>query len=186
MTIPEISPITFNCIKHYLGYISHKINCCKNENDLISLSKEILTIGHSPLDLYTGKILLPDILKEIIIQLQNKQKFSQYEFHQWIKNNNGYVQVSISDKSLWTLRYLPAKKSYIHIHPARKSKNVIRINSILLKSAVIYAAWSRIASKNKIELEEMNFIRAEYFSLQPIKKIPGNFILIYDKIKKGQ
>ncbi|MFH0866658.1 MAG: hypothetical protein V1904_10705 [Bacteroidota bacterium] len=181
-----ISPIIFNSIKHHLGYISHKINCCKNENDLKSLSKEILSIGHSPLDLYVGKIFPPDILKEITTQLQKKQKFSRYEFHQWIKKNNGYAQNSLSDQSLWTLRYLPAEETYIHIHPARKSKNAIRIHSILLKSTIIYAAWNNITFKNKIDPEEINFIRSEYFSLQPIKKIPENFIRIYDKIKKGQ
>lgn len=177
----EIFPVTFNCIKHHLLFISDSINNCKEEKDLILLSKEILNIGHSPLDLYTGMLPSSGIVTEISLLLKENQKFLKKDFDQWIRCNKGYIQMIISDGSVWTLRFREIKGNYIHIHPSRNSEKVMRVNASVLKSVILYAAWNRIKNKPEIDIAKINFLRTEHLSLPPFKKVSEKFLQLYYK-----
>lgn len=144
-----------------------------------------MNIGHSPLDLYTGTIPASGIISEIAKQLNADGRYARNDFGQWIRNNKGYCRMTIPDGSAWTLRLREKNKNYIHIHPARDSKNVIRVHASMLKSAVVCAARTNAHKEDEPHIAQMNFLRTEYLALPPLRKMSDKFLHLYRQIKRA-
>lgn len=176
---------TFNCIKHHILHIAANVYACQYESDIMELSGELLQVGHSPLDLYIGRLSNEKIITEITQQLIHTNHFSKTDYQVWIQNNNGYHQVSLSDHSDWTLRFQENDYAYIHLHPSRNSLHVLRTNASTMKSAILYSAWRKTSDKDFFDIETVNELRKKYLSLPPIKKLSASFVKISEIIKKG-
>ena len=165
--IPE--PILFNPLKHHLGFIREFI--CKNTeveqvSDTNNLIKELKHLGTSVMDIYTGSIIIPNICKEVVEFLGEKNLSSREPFSKWtgIKMNDFRV-ISLSDGSQWTLKYYDNNKRFVHIFPARSSQYTFRVKSNTLKSALLYYI---LIGKDYITGDDLNKVRP-LLGLSPIK-----------------
>lgn len=171
MKIPK--PISFNCIKHHLGFIARKVKYYSDlEVNSELIRNELLKIGSSQMDLYTGNLAVLDISNEVLSILKHKNNFEFDEFLNWLHSNNKrYNFLTLSDESIWTVLLGNEKSRYVHIHPAKRSINSTRIRANTLKSAIIYLVESRKINLSVVELELLNQIRAEYLNEPPIKSL---------------
>ena len=182
----EQSIFILNSIKHHLPSICDRIKHCINDRDLPLLSFELVKIGHSPLDLYTGTLQQEYIFAEIRSKLCSMQKLAKEDYMNWIGSASGYRMLEISDHSSWTLRFLDFGGSYIHLHPSRNSVHTVRVNAALLKTVILFAAFKNVFSTYKeSNLATINFLREYHLSLPPLKKISNHFHSLLEIIKKG-
>ena len=95
------SPIKFNCWKHHAGFIKEQIKIFSKKRDIILLNKHLLKIGESQMDLYSGRLMPPDISKQIISHLKIEKNLERNKYISWLNNNGGdYKLVKLSDKSI--------------------------------------------------------------------------------------
>jgi len=170
--IPE--PILFNPIKHHLGFIKEFINL-KIDNpdkDVQSLTRDIKHIGRSVMDIYTGTLSIRSICREVGEFLLLKDLLKLDAFCKWVgEDAESYRIISLSDGSVWTLKYQNNAQRFVHIFPARNSKNgssafhSFRVKSNTLKSALFYII---IIGKDLITREDLNKVRP-LLGLSPVK-----------------
>ena len=177
MTSSEITceingPVLLNCWKHHAGFIKSKIVQYKKdpERSIPTLTKEILLIGQSLMDLYLGDLTPQEIADAVVSQLKNEQAADQPEYINWLgRGGEEFRIIKLSDRSQWTLRLGEVKMKYVHIHPSRYSPRTIRVRSTTLKSAVLFSILLKNDSEDKLGL--INRIRKEYLELPPLKNM---------------
>jgi hypothetical protein len=165
--IPE--PILFNPLKHHLGFIREYIfqkTEGDSDADKKNLIKELKHLGTSVMDIYTGSLLINDICKEVIEFVEQKELSEREIFAGWagIKMTDFRI-ISLSDGSQWTLKYHCNILRFVHIFPARGSRNTFRIKSNTLKSALLYYI---LVGKDFITSDDLNKVRP-LLGLSPIK-----------------
>ncbi len=167
------NPIKFNCIKHHLGFIKERVNFYTDRNiSLDNLKVEMLTIGGSQMDIYTGGKSAADISLEIKNNLKDKDLLSYNNYFSWItKGNIGYKLIILSDNSIWTLRLGGEEERYVHIHPARNSINSMRVKAVTLKTAIIYYIEKKRRYLENDSLKLMNDLRGKYLNEPPLKSL---------------
>ena len=138
----------------------------KEKHDAL-IRKVLKTIGNSQMDLYTGRLSLAQITKEIKTNLLKKGCLEHDRFLQYLED--GYFTVMLSDHSVWVIREGKEPGRYIHIHPGRYSPETIRVKALTLKSFIAGAILAPDLSQ--IELEDVNAGRAVYLGEQPLKKM---------------
>jgi hypothetical protein len=171
--------IIFNGLKHHLKYIVEKINNINTYNDFQVFLKEITEIGHSETDIYTGNLNYFEIISCVYNFLKANNIVSYSDYINFIRSDgHDYKVIQLYDGSCWILRI--GKKfedKFVHIHPARFSEYTIRINSLSLKTSLIFLI-KRNLDKIEFNIEEVNNIRVKYFGISPIKKINSNSNII--------
>lgn len=171
MKIPK--PIYFNAIKHHLEFIAGRVeyfSTKKLNKELIR--KELLKIGSSQMDLYTGNLSVEDISSEVLITAKENDILEYDKYEVWLRSENkGYNFLRLSDKSSWTFLMGDDKSRYMHIHPAKKSANVIRVRANTLKTAIVYSFESKIGNFENPDIILLNSIRKEYLEEAPIKSL---------------
>lgn len=167
-------PINFNCWKHHTGLIKQQIALVKTGEDVEEISKHLLRIGESQMDLYFGKLSPSDISKQIISHLKKEKIFYYDEYVGWITNDgDDYKLLYLSDKSIWTLRQSENQERYVHIHPGRYSPHTIRVKATTLKTAILILYFKQSGEIKLIETETANYIRKKYLNEPPIKSFSG-------------
>ena len=166
--IPE--PVLFNPIKHHLGFMREFINHCTDgfvpDNKI--LLKELKHLGTSVMDVYTGLLSIEDICTGVKKFLADNNISEIERFSHWVgKEVNCYRIIPLSDDSQWTLKYHDNNLRFVHIFPARSSKNTFRIKSNTLKSALIYHA---LIGKDYVTGADLNKVRT-FLDLSPVKEI---------------
>lgn len=165
--IPE--PFQFNPLKHHLlfirefvsGKLSHEIGI-----DIKSLVREIKHIGTSVMDVYTGGLTVKEICKEVSGFLDSKRLADHKIFSEWTgKNFRDFRTITLSDTSIWMLKFHNDKLRYIHLFPARSGPHSSRIKANTLKSAILYYI---IIGKDFISTDDLNRARA-LLDLSPVK-----------------
>jgi hypothetical protein len=187
--IPE--PILFNPIKHHLGYIKEFINLkIDHPNmDIQALTRDIRHIGRSVMDIYTGSLSIRSICREIGEFLALKDLLQIDAFCRWAgADAELYRIISLSDGSGWTLKFHNNPQRFVHIFPARNSKDgssvfpSFRVKSNTLKSALFYII---IIGKDLITGEDLNKVRP-LLGLSPVKNaIETEAILEMIEILRG-
>jgi hypothetical protein len=168
-------PVLFNCIKHHLKFIKHKIFSIESNEDFQKLLNEIITLGNSVMDLYCGELIPQQISSEIIDLLSETGKLNLDEFVKWINGNDKKYRLFIlSDKSIWTLRIANNKERYIHIHPGRYSPLSIRVKAVTLKTIIAAVAYQMLYGQNKFDINLINKIRMNYLNEPPLKNVYPN------------
>lgn len=183
------TPVIFNCLKHHLGYIHNSILYFSNHyNNLEGLSDELLNIGRSRIDLYTGKISHEEIIDFIVARLKCKKRFNKTNFKKWLgKNGEGYQTMILPDRSSWIFKWGKNEEKYIHIHPARNSINCISVNASTLKTAIACMVYIEIHGGSPYESKLINRVRKNILGASPIKKVRrkegiGNLIRLLNQI----
>jgi hypothetical protein len=167
-------PINFNCWKHHTGLIKQQIALVKTGEDVEEISKHLLRIGESQMDLYFGKFSPSNISKQIISHLKKVKNFYYDKYVGWLRNDgDDYKLIHLSDKSIWTLRQSENQERYVHIHPGRYSPHTIRVKATTLKTAIVILCYMQADEVKSIETEMVNFIRKKYLNEPPIKSFSG-------------
>jgi hypothetical protein len=175
---PDIPvPVLLNCWKHHLGFIKKQINSIDSAeiNYLDEIQNHLLKIGESQMDIYLGNLSPVEIADRVIKKVFNSGIFLINDYKAWISNDGkDYKLITLIDNSIWTLRIGVDKERYIHIHPARKSYNTIRVRATTLKSAILVFVWIKINGGSINDIKLINNVRKIYLSEPPIKNISGN------------
>ena len=185
-------PVLFNCWKHHKEFIQVQINktVIDGEKALQKLPVQLVKIGDSLLDLYTGVLNPRDISKLIQNELKKRNVFIQQSYEEWIANSGkDYQIINLIDSSFWTLRLGKEKDRYIHIHPGRYSPYTIRVRSLTLKTAIVIIVWAKIHKVPPLDISIINHVRTKLLNASPVKVISakdglGKVILILGKTIK--
>jgi hypothetical protein len=165
--IPE--PFQFNPLKHHLLYIREFVSCKLSQEkgiDIKRLVREIKQIGTSVMDVYTGGLTVNEICKEITGFLDSERLAGHKIFSEWTgKNFRDFGTITLSDTSIWMLKFHNDELRYVHLFPARSSPHSFRIKANTLKSAILYYL---IIGKDFISTDDLNRGRA-LLGLSPVK-----------------
>jgi hypothetical protein len=165
--IPE--PVLFNPLKHHLGFIREvMIKSAESirEADQRVIIKELKHLGTSVMDVYTGSLAISAICSEVMSFLKEKGLTAEIHFSSWAGTKaREFRIISLSDDSLWTLKYYDNVTRFVHIFPARGSSHSFRVKSNTLKSAILYYI---IVGKDFITGDDLNKVRP-LLGLSPIK-----------------
>ncbi|MFB6456212.1 hypothetical protein ACE38W_13150 [Chitinophaga sp. Hz27] len=166
--------ILFHHLKHHISSVQHFIqSSLPIENKLHTIK----TFGGSQFDMYTGPLEVEDILQEVLQILIQQGVTSRTIFETWINANKGFREVTLSDKSSWTLRIQPAPAvadpgaAFVHLHPSRYAVNTIRIKANAMKSIVIYLLFATDTAT--LHTDQLNIFRENYLDLSPLD-VTGN------------
>jgi hypothetical protein len=167
----------FNTFKHHLPSI---IQYLRQPNNLTYLN-DLLCIGDSQMDLYTGDLTVAEITQEIKHFLDEADKFDKASYTDWIKQN-GFVKIQLSDTSDWILLLGNTEDQYVHIHPARYSPRSVRVKASTLKT--VLALTIEMPDLREMNTSEINEIRKK-IKLSPIKNIEESYNIeaLYTLIK---
>jgi hypothetical protein len=155
--IPE--PFLFNPLKHHIGFIKEfiNINIDKTGADLKSVIKDLKPLGTSVMDIYTGSLSIRNICRETEEFLLGKDLLNLKAYEVWVgTGRDEYRLIRLSEGSEWTLKFHGNPIRFIHLFPARNSKNTFRVKSNTLKSALIYLI---IIGKDLVTGDDLNKIR---------------------------
>lgn len=169
--VPE--PFILNCRKHHLGFLKYWVDRSidpKNES-FLDLKKNLLLIGESQMDLYTGTLYPAEIADQIYTTLLTQNVHQKRDFENWIESPPcGYKNFVIADNSSWTIRKGKEKHRYIHIHPSRYSLHSIRIKANTLKTLIAIKFLITVENRN-LTLELLNEARLSFFNAPPVKSM---------------
>ena len=162
-------PFLFNPLKHHLGYIKEYISRAQNSNkriDTLSFIRDLKHIGVSLTDIYTGKASMEGIFEEIMKFLESGNLTGKNSFGKWAgTHSKDYKTITLSDNSVWVLKYFNNEQRFVHPFPARNSPHSLRAKANTLKSAVLYLV---LKDKDFITETDLNDARAVY-GLSPVK-----------------
>jgi len=165
--IPE--PFQFNPLKHHLAYIKEFISGKLAEEegiDVNTLVKEARHIGTSVMDVYTGSLSVQEICGEIFGYIHKNRLDKIKSFSEWSGKGYGdFKTITLSDGSVWTLKYHSDEKRFVHFFPARESPHSFRVKANTIKSALLYYIF---IGKDFISREDLNGAR-KYLGLSPVK-----------------
>jgi hypothetical protein len=164
-----MNQITFNIWKHHRKCILYKTEeLAAKSNGQSSLKTVLSHIGSSVTDMYLGELHPDQIVTEILEYVRINHLNNPEAYYYWLKGNNNYRIIPLSDRSLWTLRLGHEESKYIHIHPARYSPHSIRMKTITLKS-IIATYYGCMKNNKTATLSEVNKARIELLNESPIK-----------------
>ncbi len=193
--VPE--PLLFNCLKHHAGYVAEFIRsfsdtfrpagkmpgspvfkefCGDFEAEAgKKLREELLTIGKSQMDLYTGRLSPGRIAEEIKGYLKTKDLLKKEKYLSRISEaSSSFIETRLSDSSVWVL--LPGKipGRHVHIHPGRHSPLTMRVRSETLKTAIAVLCYCNSYGKDHSDPDVINEARTKLLELSPVKEVnPG-------------
>jgi hypothetical protein len=167
------TPFIFNPYKHHAGFLRELISEARDSG---FIRKQVLDfikkIGNSMIDIYHGVLSADVVIAEIRNQLAGDQHFEREQFEHYINQTQAaYVNIRISDSSIWTLLKGNDQERHIHIHPARHSPHTFRARALALKTALILKIYypSMIESGDLVIL--VNEIRKKFLEAPPIKNM---------------
>ncbi|MCG6912570.1 hypothetical protein LJE86_01500 [bacterium BMS3Abin03] len=127
------------------------------------------------MDIYLGKLTSTQIAKGITETLKKNFKFKLNNYSKWLsEEKKDYKLLTISDKSVWTLRLGKDQERYIHIHPGRCSPLTIRVKSSTLKTYILSEVFSIDKETKQDELMYINKLRVGFLNLPPLKSISSS------------
>ena len=165
MLVPP--PFIFNVQKHHAGALYDFVQAY--DQPLEQLHQELLTIGSALMDLYYGPLSVPQICAETTLILQKDNRWEKQAFYSWLKSNDGFQALTLSDDSTWVLRWGEDPQRHIHIHPGRYSPTTMRIKAGTLLTAIGIAIYRKTNPGQAIDRALLNQIRSTYLKLSPVK-----------------
>jgi hypothetical protein len=165
-------PVLLNCWKHHLGYIIDQIRSYSNDGVPEKLKTDLLNIGNSTTDLYTGKISPDEAGYSAIRFLKKSGKYEMVKYKKWIRESEKeYRCEKFPDNSVWIFKLGNDRERYIHIHPGRYVPETLRVKASVLKISIASMIEARIHHFNPMSLECINHVRKTYLDLSPVKNI---------------
>ncbi len=117
------------------------------------------------MDLYLGDLSVDDIEKEVFDRLKGSRVVDRITYHRFIRDNDGFVKIQLSDRSFWILRMGEDDQHHIHIHPARNCPKTVRVRASTLKTAIAIL----VEGGGQMDLAGINRIRNKVLRLSPVK-----------------
>ena len=165
-------PFMFNCIKHHIGYIVSKIEDIRSQKELNTFPPELLKIGNSQMDIYTGNLSPEAIISILKGYLSKEHALKKNAYNSWLKAyGRDYRLVTISDNSRWALRLGTENDRFIHVHPAKHAPKSLRVKALTLKTAILVVAAAKIYNANPVSISFINQIRTRYLNTSPLKTV---------------
>jgi hypothetical protein len=169
-TVPP--PVLLNSLKHHLGYIKDFIERSAAVNNIEEVTRQLLLIGESQMDLYLGDLTPEIIAYQITKQLQEKGAIDKEQYLNFINNQDtSYQIIRLSDNSVWVLRLGEKAERYIHIHPGRYSPHTVRVKAGALKTTIAASVWMKMLNQAVLTLELLNYVRKEILGESPVKSL---------------
>ena len=165
LPLMNTSNILFNGLKHHRGYIRRELE----DMALEMLPEKLKVLGNSQMDIYYGPLDIPAILHEVINNVSDAGISDETSYLQWLKDNGGYVEITLSDSSRWILLHGTEPGQYIHLHPARYSPHSMRVKAAVLKTAM--ACMIVQSDTTRPGLATLNHIRKDILGLSPVKDL---------------
>ncbi|HLF33230.1 MAG TPA: hypothetical protein VI583_03265 [Cyclobacteriaceae bacterium] len=173
LSIPE--PVLLNCWKHHLGFIIDRIREYKSETQLKKLKSDLLNIGNSTTDLYTGQIGSMAAAELALGEIHKNGIFFKDQYVKWIRDSaESYKCREFPDGSVWVFRIGDEPERYVHIHPGRNVPHTLRVKANVLKSVIGAMVLSRIFDENPHALSTLNNARRILTGLSPVKTIQSD------------
>jgi hypothetical protein len=163
-------PVLFHPLKHHLGWIQAFLqkSALEGSAGLPRVAAQLITIGNSQMDLYTGTLTPEAVAGEVIGYLAGHQLLAPAHYGAWLAEAGGYRLVPLSDGSRWVLRWGELEGYYVHIHPARYSPHSVRVKASVLKTGILASIWGRMHGR-PAGLDEVNGLRQAWAGLPPIR-----------------
>ena len=163
-------PVLLNTWKHHAGAIRAQIALAvgAGERGLDELSQRLRMIGTDLMDLYVGTLSPLEIGSQIIARLQASSQFAPDAYASWLDANNGYRAIIVGDGSRWIVRQAECGDRYVHVHPARRSPQTIRVRANVLRTAILTLTLSGVRGTDPMEVVVINRARKEFLGLSPI------------------
>jgi hypothetical protein len=139
---------------------------------MASMPHQLLLIGESQMDLYTGELTPGMIALQIIKLLQENGNYKKDQYLNYIGvQSTDYQTLQISDTSVWVLRLGEQEERYIHMHPGRYSPQTIRVKANTLKTAIALSIWIKVYDHRELTLALLNLVRKEILAASPVKSL---------------
>jgi hypothetical protein len=163
-------PVLFHPLKHHLGWIRAFLqeSALAGGASLPRVAAQLVTVGNSQMDLYTGVLTTEAVAGEVIGYLAEYQLLEPTHYGAWLGQAGGYRLVSLPDGSQWVLRWGEVEGCHVHIHPARYSPHSVRVKASALKTGILAAIWERMHGR-PAGLDEVNGLRLAWAGLPPIR-----------------
>jgi hypothetical protein len=163
-------PVLFHPLKHHLGWIQAFLqeSVLGEMTGLPRVAAQLITVGNSQMDLYTGVLSPTVIAGEVIAYLSAHQLLEPARYQAWLEQSGGYRLVPLPDGSQWVLRWGEVEGRHVHIHPARHSPHSVRVKASALKTGLLVAIWERMHGQ-PAGLDEVNRLRVAWAGLPPIR-----------------
>lgn len=174
---PQIpKPVLLNCWKHHLDYIINEIKSYSLDDLPGKLKDDLLNIGNSTTDLYTGKISPAEAAKISIELLKKKKLYNKDIYVKWILDSEDqYRTMKFPDQSVWIFKIGNNHERYIHIHPGRYVPLTLRVKATVLKSVIGTMVLLRSSNERQDLLTTINRARKTFIGLSPVKSLkPGS------------
>jgi len=157
--------ILFHAFKHHYLYhiewLKENVGKWNKENSLL-----LKSIGASQLDYYIGSLSVEEIKSEVSNYLHTNGLDTKEKYEKWITDNNGFREITLSDKSVWTLRMID-KDAFVHVHPSRYSPHTIRIKANILKTVLCVLLFDGFREQ-PLDIRLINRYRTDYLNLSPM------------------
>jgi hypothetical protein len=179
MPAPDLPrPVLFHALKHHVLYIREFIRL-QHMADEASLKAALRTIGRSQLDLYLGALSPLQIATETIDYLQ-EQGALEYDAYRGFISGAGadYRVFTLSDGSDWVLRWGEVAGRHVHLHPARYSRETMRVKANTLKTAIAVNVEIR-RDRQQLNLQLINQVRTQWLELAPVPVFLPNSTLAH-------
>ena len=157
-------PFIFNRFKHHLQTVRAALRDASRAQIEINLKQ----IGDSIMDLYTGDLAVERIFEEIAQQLIELNIYESTLYESFLKSNDNYFKLKISDGSEWVLLMGNDLKHFVHIHPARYSAHSMRVKATSWKTVIAARAFAD--ADVEIDLNYLNQIRKK-IDLSPLRNV---------------
>lgn len=179
MTHPTASatppPVLYNAWKHHAAWVRSRIAeaIASGPAGVDALAAELVVVGGSLMDFYTGALAADEVAQQILAQLEADGRLGPEPFAEWLAGQGGYGLVTLpADSSVWALRLGPAGGRYVHLHPGRHTPHTVRVNAATLKTAVLAHAVAGVTHASAFDMAVVNAARKRYLDLPPVPDLP--------------
>jgi hypothetical protein len=170
-------PVLLNFWKHHAGALRRQIARAAGAGPaaLDELAAQLVVIGTELMDLYTGPLSPAEIAAKVLTTLQSEGRLPREAYGAWLNEGGGYQMLTfVEDQSRWVLRLGDEAGRYVHVHPARRAPQTLRVRANVLKTAVMVLARVGAHGGDPLDLARINAVRSHYLGLSPIGRLTGD------------
>ena len=168
-------PVLYNAWKHHAAWVRARLAgaITAGPAGVDMLAAEIVILGNSLMDFYTGELAADAVARQVLAQLEADGRLAPEAFAEWLSRQGGYGLVTLpADTSVWALRLGPAGGRYVHLHPGRHTPHTVRVNAATLKTAVLAHAVAGVTGGSAFDVAVVNAARKRYLDLPPVPDLP--------------
>lgn len=183
----SLASIIFNAGKHHLATIVNNLRQYAVEGEeKAQVGQKLREEGEGVMDIYEGSLSVEQIKNEVWEFLQKNQLLDCESYRKYLENLGSlkvagyYVNLTLSDGSVVTLRLGDTADSFVHVHPGRHTPYTFRVKAKTFKTAALVAFLSLCRHQSPYDLSLVNESR-KMLSLSPVN---DQIDAIYELLEK--